>query len=172
MNGSILFLSLMIPASVILIILSICLLLGAKNKQRRCTQKATGTVIRYSYADNDISLPIVEYFVDGIRYLGKRKWRGYQITQGPWVKESAVIADKDKNTLKIRETSFEHKNPICELYPVGMCLDVFYNPEKPRQNYAEVIDNKPSVAGVVLLFTALGIAALGIAGYFLLLHLL
>ena len=62
-------------------------------------------------------------------------------------------------------------NPIDELYPLGRQLDVFYNPEKPKQNYVEIIDPKPSVIGKILLFAGIGSAVLTAVFCILLMYL-
>lgn len=158
------------PVTVVLLTLSIFFFVKEKNKRNSCTQRTVGTVFRYSSSD-DIFLPVVEYFVDGKRYTGKRKWRSYKVVQASWIGQSSAKTNTEKNTLSVRGNYSIMNNPIDELYPLGRQLDVFYNPEKPKQSYVEIIDPKPSVIGKVFLFAGIGSAVLTVVFCVLLMYL-
>jgi len=171
MSVQIVFLLTMILLSAIFLSLSICFFVRTKNKQANCTQRTAGTVIKYSQMDDSVCLPVVEYFVDGKRYTGKRKWRFYKTVQAPSIKQSSTEINAEKNTITIKENSFIFIDPMRELYPIGMQLDVFYNAKKPKQSYVEIIDKKPSVIGKIMFFVGIGSATVGITIYLLLMYI-
>lgn len=155
-----------VPAT-ILFALAVYFFIKERNKQKCCIQKTIGTVFRYSFMDNDLCLPLVEYFVDGKRYVGKRKWRSYKTTRTAAINQSTAESNIEKNTLTLRGNAFFMENPMKTLYPIGMQLDVYYNPAKPKENYVQVIDTRASIIGIVLLLCSIGLPLIGVGMYFL-----
>lgn len=155
-----------VPA-IVLFVLALYFFTKEKDKQKNCIQKTIGTVFRYSFMDNDLCLPLVEYFVDGKRYIGKRKWRSYKVIRTASIKQSTAESNIEQNTLTLRGNAFFMENPMKKLYPIGTQVDVYYNPSKPKENYVQVIEKRASIIGIVLLLCSIGIPLIGVGMYFL-----
>ena len=123
-----------------------------KNKKYvRCTEKIIGKVVRYSIVRyNDISLPVVEYVVDGKSYnaVGPH-FRGVVkfSFQSPFnkiktqIKSNLTTREELPETLKLNVkrnnlVSYEI-SPLLDLYPIGSKVFVYYNPLKPKESYVE-----------------------------------
>lgn len=159
----------------------IAYLLGWKSmhKKERCNKKTEGTVIRYSYVRyNGVSLPVVEYFVDGNNYkvVGPKFKAGVKKTfSAPW---NSLIAKQETNlntredlpdVLKINSTENSFVNiritPLKDLYPIGSKVDVYYDERNPKVSYVQ------RYAGTMLFFSfylpfVLGILFLILSLYF------
>lgn len=115
-------------------------------QKKHCTRQAVGTVEDYCLRGEggDITLPYVTYEVNGKKYhvLGPR-YKGYVTSNIPksGVPENGTAecyADKhDVLHVKINSNhGYSHvKDPVAEMYPVGMELPVFYDPMKPKNAY-------------------------------------
>ncbi|MBT0951167.1 DUF3592 domain-containing protein [Streptococcus infantis] len=118
---------------------------------KRCTERTEGVIIRYSYAlYNGISLPVVEYTVDGNRYkvLGP-KFR-YAISNTISSPVGSIVSDVKMDNFedgeipqvlryKIYRNSFISltKSPLMERFPIGGKVTVYYDPKKPKHSYVE-----------------------------------
>lgn len=119
------------------------------HKEKRCTAKTTGRVVRYSLAQyNGYSLPVVRYAVDGKPYkvVGpnfKAGVKTYVSTPFNDVISEVSSNLKDDEELpdvlvtKVKKNSFASvtKTPVLDLFPVGKEVDVYYNPKKPKDAY-------------------------------------
>ncbi len=119
------------------------------HKKERCTEKTTGKVVRYSYAEyNGIRLPVAAYEVDGVQY----KVTGPHFKAGVNMYASIPFADvetaqtsnltSEENlpdvivTKQIRNSRASiTRSPMYDLFPVGKEVDVYYNPKKPKEAY-------------------------------------
>ena len=126
-------------------------ILSNYRNAKRCTQKTEGVIIRYSYAlYNGISLPVVEYTVDGNRYkvLGP-KFRS-AISNTISTPLGSIVSDVKMDNFedgeipqvlryKIYRNSFISltKSPLEEHFPVGSKVAVYYDPKKPKHSYVE-----------------------------------
>ena len=118
---------------------------------KRCTERTEGVIIRYSYAlYNGISLPVVEYTVDGNRYkvLGPKFL--YAISNTISTPLGSIVSDVKMDNFedgeipqvlrfKIYRNSFISltKSPLEEYFPVGSKVAVYYDPKKPKYSYVE-----------------------------------
>ena len=118
---------------------------------KSCTQKTEGVIIRYSYAlYNGISLPVVEYTVDGNRYkVVGPKFRS-AISNTISTPLGSIVSDVKMDNFedgeipqvlryKIYRNSFISltKSPLEEYFPVGSKVAVYYDPKKPKYSYVE-----------------------------------
>ena len=126
-------------------------ILSNYRNAKRCTQKTEGVIIRYSYAlYNGISLPVVEYTVDGNQYkvVGPKFRSAISNTISSPV--GSIVSDVKMDNFedgeipqvlryKIYRNSFISltKSPLEEYFPVGSRVAVFYDPKKPKHSYVE-----------------------------------
>ena len=118
---------------------------------KRCTERTEGVIIRYSYAlYNGISLPVVEYTVDGNRYkVVGPKFRS-AISNTISTPLGSIVSDVKMDNFedgeipqvlryKIYRNSFISltKSPLEEYFPVGSKVAVYYDPKKPKYSYVE-----------------------------------
>ena len=118
---------------------------------KRCTERTEGVIIRYSYAlYNGISLPVVEYTVDGNQYkvLGPKFL--YAISNTISTPLDSIVSDVKMDNFedgeipqvlryKIYRNSFISltKSPLMERFPIGGKVTVYYDPKKPKYSYVE-----------------------------------
>ena len=126
-------------------------ILSNYRNSKRCTERTEGVIIRYSYAlYNGISLPVVEYTVDGNRYkvLGPKFL--YAISNTISTPLGSIVSDDKMDNFedgeipqvlryKIYRNSFISltKSPLEEYFPVGSKVAVYYDPKKPKYSYVE-----------------------------------
>lgn len=147
-----------------------------KGKGRRCSVHTTGTVIRYSTIQyGGESLPVAEYTAGGRRYeVTGPKFRGY-IRTTAFTPAGSVAADTDSNlttreelplTLKVktRRNSFGsvYVSPLARLYPVGSSVDIYYNPDRPKEAFVQRFEGVYMWLGVLFGFIGTAVAGLGI----------
>lgn len=150
--------------AIILIATGIVYQIIATNKLNRCTTKTVGEVSGYNARGNGVWWPIVEYEVNGAVYKSKLVYRAVAQVSGPTYKGSQITSDKFAQTLRIKRNSFFSRNPMEELFPVGSVLDVYYNPDKPKESY---VQRKPkTIMPHVFLGVGFLIAALAVLMYF------
>ena len=126
-------------------------ILSNYRNAKRCTEKTEGVIIRYSYAlYNGISLPVVEYTVNGKQYkvLGPKFL--YAISNTISSPVGSIVSDVKMDIFedgeipqvlryKIYRNSFIslNKSPLEEYFPVGSRVAVYYDPKKPKHSYVE-----------------------------------
>lgn len=137
----------------ILVLAALAHLLGLRKlgMEKRCTGMTAGRVIRYSaVARNGVSLPVVEYRVDGVahRVVGPRFTSVRTVTTsalgGPLISEveSNLVPGRPipkELHLRIRTHSNASvaPSPLEALYPVGAPARVFFNPDRPKEAFVE-----------------------------------
>ena len=114
-------------------------ILSNYRNAKRCTEKTEGVIIRYSYAlYNGISLPVVEYTVDGNRYkVVGPKFRS-AISNTISTPLGSIVSDVKMDNFedgeipqvlryKIYRNSFISltKSPLEEYFPVGSKVAVY-----------------------------------------------
>ena len=126
-------------------------ILSNYRNAKRCTEKTEGVIIRYSYAlYNGISLPVVEYTVDGNQYnvVGPKFIMAISNTISTPL--GSVVSDVKMDNLEdgeipqilrfqIYRNSFISltKSPLMERFPIGGKAAVYYDPNKPKHSYVE-----------------------------------
>lgn len=121
------------------------------HKKERCNKKTEGTVIGYSnILYNGVSLPVVEYTVNGKNYkvVGPKFKAGIKKSistpfSNPKANQKTNLNTREDlpDVLKINtiENSFVsiRTTPLKELYPIGSKANVYYDEEKPKVSYVE-----------------------------------
>ncbi|WP_373093899.1 DUF3592 domain-containing protein [Streptococcus oralis] len=126
-------------------------ILSNYRNAKRCTEKTEGVIIRYSYAlYNGISLPVVEYIVDGNQYkvVGPKFLSAISNTISTPL--GSIVSDVKMDNLedgeipqvlryKVKGNSFLSftKSPLKERFPIGGKVAVYYDPKKPKHSYVE-----------------------------------
>ena len=114
------------------------------NMEKLCTSSVKGMVKKYKYRTDGISLPVVYYNVGGREYkVVGPEFRSYVIKKvsSPFSENNMKYRIDDKYRLIVERytNSFvsASKNPLCEMYPEGSEVFVYYNPNKPKLAYVE-----------------------------------
>ena len=101
-----------------------------KNIQKKCTSKISGIVVDYDNRNEMvIPLPVVEYIVNGTTYRKKFEYAYYVET--PRKKEQKDVFDR-KYILSAGKNL-----QLREIFPKGLAMTVYYNPEKPEKAFVE-----------------------------------
>ena len=126
-------------------------ILSNYKNSKRCTERTEGVIIRYSYAlYNGISLPVVEYTVDGNQYkVVGPKFRS-AILNTISTPFGSIVSDVKMDNFedgeipqvlryKIYRNSFISltKSPLMERFQIGEKVTVYYDPKKPKHSYVE-----------------------------------
>lgn len=128
---------------------------------KRCNKKTTGTVIGHSaFRYNYVSLPVVEYEVDGKIYkvVGPKFKAGIKKTKiTPFNK---VVSETKYNikskedlpdvaVLNVESNPFAsvviNKSPMVDLYPVDSKVDVYYSSKRPKTAYVQRYVGYPKI---------------------------
>lgn len=136
------------------------------RKLDRCTIKTVGEIVGYNSGANGISVPVVEYEVNGRHYKGKLIYRAVFRKKSFHYTESEVTSHKFDQSLHIKQNSLISLNFMQKLFPMGSPLDVYYNGEKPKENY---VQRRPkSLMPAIIMGTGLLYIGLGLLLFFLL----
>lgn len=137
-----------------------------KKKRKNCISMTHGQVIDYRFY-HQAPEPIAEYEVAGIKYKKARKFRAViQIGKGFSLKNlnpnSYDIYVDEKDVIHIKTgVLFNMKRAARELYPLGSSINIFYNPDNPKQAYVERIPEGNSIIGILFMYVGLGFIVLG-----------
>ena len=144
---------------IILALAGVIINIIAKRQNKLCTQHTEGIVIQYGFPGDGRMYPIVEYFVDGVCYKAKKKFRG--------VKRIRISGLPIKVQSKAYEGPIANLHQIAEqLWPIGSKMTVFYNPNDPKKCY---VDRPISGSFTSIMFVLVGmvIIILSILVFFL-----
>lgn len=139
--------------SFVLFLLSYLLFYKYIVQEKRCTAKTKGVVRKYTLAyrggeNSGVHLPIVYYNVDGKEYkVVGPEYKGYVIVTKKSPENKNEEAYKEENQVlhinRCANSFVEVRTHLmAHIYPVGMELDVFYDPKKPKLAYVLRYCNK------------------------------
>lgn len=145
------------------------------KKEERCNARTVGEVIRYSVINySGIHIPLVEYLVNGKKYkvAGPRFLSGSVTTVSTPFENIHAQFETNLSTrdhlpkkLKVRihknSSMSLHKSPLNDLYPVGSSVDVYYNPEKPKEAFVQRFEGVSMWLMVMLVCFAVLLTAVG-----------
>lgn len=137
MKINLLFFVIFISVGLIFILLAIIFKLKDKSIVKKCNQVVKGSVIKYTlYENNGVHFPVIEYSVNDEKYTQVLKY-GWIISKETSFNDvkTKVESDAYGENLKIIKNSHLSTNVLKEKFPIGETLDVFYNPQKPKQSY-------------------------------------
>lgn len=135
--------AIVIVIGIMQLILGLILLKIEKDKRKSAVALVKGKVVDY-YFKEDIIAPVVMYEVMGKRYLQKRKFRAIvSIKNFLTIKdleiESHVCLDDD-DILHVHGGAVNNYKPyLSRMYPMGSKVNVYYDPNKPKNSYVERI---------------------------------
>lgn len=121
------------------------------GKEERCSCHILGEVIGLSHIRyGDIAIPLVKYEVDhriykisGPKFRGGRKLHTSSLKHSPETEVETNLTTRedlpDKIYIKTKGNFFitRYTSPLMELYPVGSKVDVYYNPNKPKEAFVQ-----------------------------------
>lgn len=139
--------------SFVLFLLSYLLFYKYIVQEKRCTAKTKGVVRKYTLAyrggeNSGVHLPIVYYNVDSKEYkVVGPEYKGYVIVTKKSPENKNEEAYKEENQVLHINRCANSFVEVCthlmaHIYPVGMELDVFYDPKKPKLAYVLRYCNK------------------------------
>lgn len=168
MTVNLLFFIIFIFIGLILMFLSLVFKCIDNKCLKECNQKITGKVIDYTFWHNShVHFPIVEYIVDNMKYTQHLKYGWVMYTASSFhPRKSKVKNDVKNENLVISKNSYIFTNPLEEHFPIGSELEVYYNPQNPKESY--VMRYARSPVRKVFLFTGIGFILFAIIGLLLL----
>lgn len=146
----IVFLSVLPAIIAVLIALYIC---GFRHigKEERCTMHVKGKIIRYSAVQySGINIPLVEYWINDKRYkITGPKFTSVVVTRVSSPRRAIKAVSKSNLTTremlpkKLRMTIYSNSMVnmegmhLADLYPVHSEVDVYCNPNKPKEAFVQ-----------------------------------
>lgn len=127
---------------------------------RRITARTTGTVSGYDFRGDGRAHPQVDFVVGSQVFLSELQYRSVVRVSGTLIKGSRLTGDPLAKTLRLRQNSLVAKSPIPEIFPIGSALEVHYNPDDPRENYA--VRDHGSLFAPILIWGGLGTLVVGV----------
>lgn len=141
-----------------------------RNYSKECLIKTNGKIINYSKVlYNNISLPIVEYIVNGEKFtVVGPKFRASTFKYSTKYNKEIYISnltDRENlpNVLKVvinpnlyvENSISSYKSPLSELYPINSEVDVYYNPNNPKMAYVQRYINPSKLWNILLIIAIL-----------------
>lgn len=137
----------------LLIIFAILARVKANRDKKLCINQTKGIVMRYGYTENGV-YPILEYYVDGVRYKTKKKFNSIRTIQATGISQPDIYED-EKGNLHIKVGMCVGWDKLASmLWPINSTMTVYYNPKKPKHCY---VDRPISNSFVVTMFIIMGI---------------
>lgn len=142
---------------VLLLLAGITVKVVQSRKNRRCTEKTTGIVVKHIFYGKGSMCPVIEYRVDGKEYRTRKKYKGVKLIKvsGPPLPIRSDAYEDEKGWLHVKTGPTANLRVLAEkLWPYGSETTVYYSPENPKKCYVE----RPVSGGIVtIIFTAMGI---------------
>ena len=159
--GQIMLLAMGIPGFVLLL-LGIIFYFKGKSLEKNCISLANGRITRYTlWNSNGVRFPIVEYYVDGIKYKSRLKYKAIITTMKSGLNNIEVKDDISNQTLRVKRSPIVYSvNIFEEKYPIGSEIPVYYNPKNPKKSY--VLRYPGTVLPLVFNLTGLGIMLIAV----------
>ena len=161
MQVNILMFIIFIIIGIILLIIGLVLKLQDRNIIKKSTSTTKGKVVRYTvWNNNGIHFPIVEYSVNNITYRKTLKY-GVVINKSRPLNniKTEMTNNVESDNINIRTNSYISTNPLMEKFPINSLIDVYYNPNNPKQGYVLRFIKSPSA--IILILTGIILIAIG-----------
>ena len=134
--------------AIVLFLLAFTLFYKYLIQEKRCTNRTTGIVKKYTLLSHGgdksgIHLPVVFYNVNGKEYkVAGPEYRYYKVRviSSPMAENSVEYHEENQVfTIDRTANSFVrvYGNPMAKLYPLDSEVDVYYDPEKPELSYVQ-----------------------------------
>ncbi len=156
--------------SIILFLIYYFLYYKKRNYVKECLIKTNGKIINYSKVlYNNISLPIVEYLVNGEKFtVVGPKFTASTFKYSTKYNEEIYISNlTDRENLPkvlkvvinpnlyVENSISSHKSPLSKLYPINSEAPVYYNPNNPKMAYVQRYINPSKLWNILLVFAIL-----------------
>lgn len=109
------------------------------HMKKHCTQKIGGRIFKYRNLMTGTATPVVEYFINGKRYEQYLKYKRIVRVKMP---HYSINTPAPQNPLApsiiVYRNSFVSSSnapALANILPIGMFLDVFFNPQNPQESY-------------------------------------
>ncbi len=163
MQSNIIIFIIFISIGLILLLIGILLKLHDRSTKNNSTAITKGKVIRYTFWNNNgVHFPIVEYSVNNTTYTKTLKY-GFIINKSNPLNslKTEVTNNVENSNIKIETNSYISTNPLMEKFPVGTFMDVYYNPNNPKQGY--VLRYVKNSSSIILILTGITFIVLSFA---------
>lgn len=148
--------------------------------EKRCHMRVTGRVARWSAVRyGGFHIPLVEYTVAGRIYkVAGPKFLSVVTTsvstpfQNPKAQYETNLTSREELPRKLRIKVYRNSlasvevSPLAKLYPLGSPVDVWYNPDKPKEAFVQRFEGVNRL--LLVLFTGFGVFTTGLVLFFLL----
>jgi len=140
-----------------------------EKRNKSCSEKTIGKVVKYSFPGDGRMYPVVEFFANGSCYKTRKKFNGIKSfhVSGIPIPVKADAWEDEKGWLHVKTGPIADLAQLAEkLWPMGSEMDVYYNPENPKKNY---VDRPLNNNFICFLFVIIGLftAAIGVLVFFL-----
>ncbi len=145
---------------VLFIFSGVMITIVTKKQMKQCTKKIEGAVVQYQFPGGGSMNPIVEYVVDGNRYIAKKKFRGILTKRisGLSVHVASGVYEDEKGWLHVKTGSIANLRQLAEqLWPINSKMTVYYNPNNPKKCY---VDRPISKSFTSMMFIIMGIVTI------------
>ncbi|MEG6572795.1 DUF3592 domain-containing protein [[Clostridium] cellulosi] len=150
-------------------IIGILIRVFAQKKNKSCTEKTTGKVVKYRFPGEGRMYPVLEFFVNGKCYRAKKRFTGIK-TFSATVPMKGDAWEDEKGWLHVKTGPIINVRKMAEsLWPIGSEMNVYYNPKNPKKNY---VDRPTDDKLTFILFVIFGLVltVCGVLMFFLMLH--
>lgn len=119
-----------------LIIAAMVIRISTSIKNNSCTDSTYGEVIRHSFPGDGRMAPVIRFQVNGSDYICKKSFNGYKKTvRLPSLEQPGAYEDENGYLCLHRGMMANLKQLALDIWPLGMQMEVHYNPNNPRINY-------------------------------------
>ena len=123
-------------SGIILILAALILRKRTRNKMENCTAVTDGKVIRYVFPGKERMTPVLAFEIQGETCPCRKQFRGYKIMRTP-VPQKAEAWEDEKGYIHIKRGPLADLNGLAQqLWPLGSQMQVHYDPQNPKSNYA------------------------------------
>lgn len=134
---SLLYLILVSGSGALMILVSAVLKKRSQRKKDLFAAHAQGRVVGYLFPEDWQICTMVEFYVDGKTYTAKKEFVGYKNRQ-PISDRHGKIQEDERGYLPVEpKTAADLEEIARRAWPIGMTMDVYYNPKNPQENYAD-----------------------------------
>ena len=164
MEINFLFFIIFFAIGLVFLLISLIFKYKSSNTIKKCNQVVKGKVIKYTlWGNNGVYFPIVEYLVNNISYTQRLKY-GWIVSKSSSFNnvKSEVNNNVEDANLNISKNAHLSTNVLKDKFPIGTEVDVYYNPEAPKESYVLRFVKSPLI--IIFLGTGLMFIILAFLG--------
>lgn len=152
MNSKFIIILILVLISIIFISLSVFAYIRDHSLKNKSTEHVIGTVV--SYANREAKPPVVEYIVNQTTYTKAMRYSYISHISTPFSPiKTFTKSDLLDTKLKLKNNRFFSVTTLIQdEFPLGSTMNVYYNPNNPKQSYVERF--APTYMWMVFLFSA------------------